>query len=60
MTEKPIFYYCATCRINFKTQRCPKCGKMGKPLMKVPTERDFSKDPSYFDYLMNQKKDKKE
>ncbi len=50
MSEKASFYYCTTCRINFETLKCLRCGRKGT-IGKLPFERDISKDSSYFDFV---------
>ncbi len=60
-TEKVLFYYCPTCKKNFKGVKCPRCGKKGNPVKKIPFERDYSTDPTYLDYILKmQKADDKE
>ena len=56
MSEKADFYSCPICKINFETQKCPRCGRKGVQA-NPPFERDLLKDASYLDYIM--KKDKK-
>ncbi len=55
--DKVDFYFCPYCNINFKSKKCPRCKRNGKPV-KQPFERDMSKDPSYFDYVMKNNKGK--
>ena len=51
MSEKASFYYCTTCKVNFETLKCPRCGRKGT-LANPPFERDLSNDPSYLDYVL--------
>ena len=32
--KRPIMYTCYTCLINFKSKKCPRCGKIGNPIYK--------------------------
>ena len=59
MSNKPSFYTCPTCGINFEPQKCPRCKKKGVPVKGLPSERDPLKDPSYFDHIMKKAKAEK-
>ena len=58
--KKALFYNCGKCKINFKTKRCPRCDRNGTPVYNVPFTRDFSTDPTYLDYVLKNKADKKQ
>ena len=55
-TGKALFYYCPTCKKNYKGLRCPRCGKKGNPVEKIPLERDYSTDSTYLDYILKRTK----
>jgi len=41
-----VMYTCYTCLINFKTKKCPKCGKKGTPLYNGQTIERSKNNPT--------------
>ena len=49
--KHPIFYSCPSGHGNYTNKKCGICGAKCNPVYEIPSERDFNKDPTYFDYL---------
>ena len=54
--EKPIFYTCYNCRINFQAIKCPRCGKKGTPIYNEPTDGRPENNPTDINAFFERKR----
>jgi len=51
-------YTCYMCQINFKSKKCPKCGKMGTPIYKDQIVERHKNNPTDVNAFFDRKKNK--